>query len=311
MNPNKGEEDPASDKDSRLDLSITQVLAAAGAATLGAVLATLFGVYGTIIGTAVLSLVTSVGSVLLVHFTQKTTEKIKAPLARNVPGIMKAEGSKTKTAQLDPNWDTNAAAYRSTQVNLHHDPDSTQPLSAIPDSATATGTATVVGLADRPSNVDDPMSNTLVDMEPVRDSEESTPSRFANRKKLWISIAVSTVLVFVITIGALSLMAWAQDKDPSYYFGPSPVPTPEMVDPTPDEEPDHQQPPPADDNQEDGGDDQEPAEEESPERSTPEEEETEDPDEDPNDSEGEDDEEEDEDGEEDEGNEPTSSPGRS
>lgn len=64
-------------KESDLDLSVGQVLAATGASTLGAVLVKLLDIWGTVLGTAVLSVCTSIGAVLILRTMRRTSEKVK------------------------------------------------------------------------------------------------------------------------------------------------------------------------------------------------------------------------------------------
>ena len=67
-----------------LDLSVTQVAASALAAVVGAVLASELGVYGTIIGAAVVSTGATVGSALFQHLFRRTGEQLR-DLATSAP----------------------------------------------------------------------------------------------------------------------------------------------------------------------------------------------------------------------------------
>ncbi|QSB04318.1 hypothetical protein [Natronoglycomyces albus] len=281
MDPKKGEDTPTGEhKNSGLDLSVVQVLAAAGAATLGAVFATVIGVYGTIIGTAVLSLITSVGSVLLVHFTNKTTEKIKVPLKGAVggrPNSQQSDYDGDATALLRPDWDTDAGAYRSTHIFAVGDPDATVEFGTVDENGRATGVATVT-MAD-PTLAEElnfQGQNDLTVVEgghpgptgPEATDEDEKPSR----KKLWVSIAVSTVLVFLITVVALTVMALAQDKNPNYYFSPSPGPSPGVMTPNVEESVDQWDPAPGGEDTNQPENDQgtaEPTEDSTPETTPP------------------------------------------
>ncbi|GAB4007643.1 hypothetical protein GCM10029992_61940 [Glycomyces albus] len=64
-------------KDPELDLSVGQVLAASGATTLGALLVKVLDMWGTLMGTAVLSICTSIGAVLILRTMRRTSEKVK------------------------------------------------------------------------------------------------------------------------------------------------------------------------------------------------------------------------------------------
>ncbi|WP_199038250.1 hypothetical protein [Glycomyces salinus] len=64
-------------KDPELDLSLGQVLAASGATTLGALLVKVLDMWGTLLGTAVLSICTSIGAVLILRTMRRTSETVK------------------------------------------------------------------------------------------------------------------------------------------------------------------------------------------------------------------------------------------
>ena len=73
----KTEEAAPSTRRRTLDLSVTQVAASALAAVVGAVLASELGVYGTIIGAAVVSTGATVGSALFQHLFRRTGEQLR------------------------------------------------------------------------------------------------------------------------------------------------------------------------------------------------------------------------------------------
>ncbi|MFJ1706201.1 hypothetical protein [Kitasatospora sp. NPDC088346] len=69
----------------RLDLSVAQVAASALATVVGAVLASELGVYGTIIGAAVVSVGATVGSAFFQHLFRRTGEQLRGAVDRG-PG---------------------------------------------------------------------------------------------------------------------------------------------------------------------------------------------------------------------------------
>ncbi|MFD3732829.1 hypothetical protein [Streptomyces sp. NPDC058632] len=70
----------------RVDLSVPQVAGSAVAAVLGAQLASSFGVYGTIIGAGVMSIVATCGGTIFQHFFTRTGEQFRvAPAAPGQP----------------------------------------------------------------------------------------------------------------------------------------------------------------------------------------------------------------------------------
>ncbi|MFE1320141.1 hypothetical protein [Kitasatospora phosalacinea] len=66
----------------RLDLTATQVAASALAAVAGAVLASELGVYGTILGAAVVSVGATIGSALFQHLFKRTGEQLRNAVER-------------------------------------------------------------------------------------------------------------------------------------------------------------------------------------------------------------------------------------
>ncbi|RKE21556.1 hypothetical protein [Streptomyces sp. TLI_171] len=66
----------------RLDLTVAQVAASALAAVAGAVLASELGVYGTILGAAVVSVGATIGSALFQHLFKRTGEQLRSAVER-------------------------------------------------------------------------------------------------------------------------------------------------------------------------------------------------------------------------------------
>lgn len=69
----------------RLDLSVPQVAGSALAAVAAALLASQLGVYGTIIGAGVVSIVATAGGTLFQHFFRRTGEQIRTVSIRHLP----------------------------------------------------------------------------------------------------------------------------------------------------------------------------------------------------------------------------------
>ncbi|MEV7121893.1 hypothetical protein [Kitasatospora griseola] len=69
----------------RLDLTMTQVAASALATVVGAVLASELGVYGTILGAAVVSVGATTGSAVFQHLFKRTGERLRNRGAESVP----------------------------------------------------------------------------------------------------------------------------------------------------------------------------------------------------------------------------------
>ncbi|WP_395294104.1 hypothetical protein ACF9IK_11300 [Kitasatospora hibisci] len=71
----------------RIDLSVAQVAASALAAVVGAVLASELGVYGTILGAAVVSAGATTGSAVFQHLFRRTGEQLREAVERTGPGV--------------------------------------------------------------------------------------------------------------------------------------------------------------------------------------------------------------------------------
>ncbi|MEU6271818.1 hypothetical protein ABZ871_05245 [Streptomyces populi] len=93
--PDVGGEQPGADGEPskrRLDLSVPQVAGSAVAAVVAAKLASYFGVYGTILGAGLVSVVATCGGTIFQHFFRRTGEQIRdvtvpaRPKPRPLPG---------------------------------------------------------------------------------------------------------------------------------------------------------------------------------------------------------------------------------
>ncbi|MFE0460235.1 hypothetical protein ACFW1A_13410 [Kitasatospora sp. NPDC058965] len=109
----------------RIDLSMAQVVASALAAVVGAVLASELGVYGTIIGAAVVSVGATVGSAVFHHAFKRTGEQLREAVGAG-PGQTVNELRQAPAAATAPL----PAAWR---------PDRAAPAGAGPDGAPADG----------------------------------------------------------------------------------------------------------------------------------------------------------------------------
>lgn len=103
-------------KDPELDLSVGQVLAASGATTLGALLVKVLDIWGTILGTAVLSVCTSIGAVLILRTMRRTSERVKRQitvLSRAAETRIQAGATvdlSAETVRIEPVEETEEAA---------------------------------------------------------------------------------------------------------------------------------------------------------------------------------------------------------
>ncbi|MYS89930.1 MULTISPECIES: hypothetical protein [Streptomyces] len=76
-----GTSEPETEGRKRIDLNVSQVAGGALAAVLAAELASYFGVYGTILGAGVVSVVATCGGTLFQHFFKRTGEQIRGATA--------------------------------------------------------------------------------------------------------------------------------------------------------------------------------------------------------------------------------------
>ncbi|WP_369363830.1 hypothetical protein AB5L52_11730 [Streptomyces sp. CG4] len=88
----------------RIDLSVPQVAGSALAAVVAAKLASYFGVYGTILGAGVVSIVASCGGTLFQHFFKRTGEQLKEATvaARPREQLPEGRGPSPGGAQVSP-----------------------------------------------------------------------------------------------------------------------------------------------------------------------------------------------------------------
>ncbi|MEV5679160.1 hypothetical protein [Streptomyces sp. NPDC052179] len=129
-------------KERRIDLSLPQVAGSAVAAVAAAVLASQLGVYGTIVGAGVMSIVATCGGSVFQHFFRRTGEQIREvtvqvthPAGRQVT---------VRTRETMPAQQTRATgrpADDATTVlpTVEHDPDRTRALRPRTDGAEALG----------------------------------------------------------------------------------------------------------------------------------------------------------------------------
>jgi hypothetical protein len=175
-----GEKDAQPDQSGRKsdsDLSIGQVLAATGATTLGTILVKFLDLWGTVLGAAALSVCTSIGAVLILRGMRRTGDRIKTQLAAFSPAAKAGQGRTVDLASA-------ASDANPTRVTA---------TAAVPSPVPG-------GEATRP----------LYRAEPVgadaAGGTEYTAVKGTSRKRTLLAIAVSSVLVFALTMGLLILL---------------------------------------------------------------------------------------------------------
>ncbi|WP_335985860.1 hypothetical protein [Glycomyces sp. MUSA5-2] len=161
------------DKEPGLELSIGQVLAAAGATVIGALLAKVLNIWGTVAGTAVLSVCSSIGAVLILRAMRSTGERIKSQIAAMAP----------------------TARGKVTAATVEHAAEQA------PETGSASATAKIPETAQLHSTRDETVEMEVPDLEP-----EGRVTDVNSRKKTVLAIAISSVLVFGLTVGTLFLL---------------------------------------------------------------------------------------------------------
>ncbi|WP_112137365.1 hypothetical protein [Glycomyces dulcitolivorans] len=182
------------DKDPSLELSIGQVLAAAGATVLGAVLAKLLNLWGTIPGTAFLSVFSAIGSVLILRAIRRTGDRVKAQIQAMAP----------------------KGTAKGTAVTVEFEPEGE------PGGVKATARIPEVAAAAEDASGDEPTTE-IPAPEP-----ETHIAKSASRKRTLLAILVSSVLVFGLTIGTLYLVG-ALTGDPDRLINADPDTTTTVI----------------------------------------------------------------------------------
>jgi hypothetical protein len=180
-----------------MELSIGQVLAAAGATVLGAVLAKLLGLWGTLAGTAVLSVCSSIGAVLILRAMRRTGEKIKEQITALAPV---ARGKATaSTVELKPERVTATAKI----------PD-TERLQSIQDETAVRGAHTY---RETDTYREQDTDEIVIPAEPT---PEGHVTKSQSNKRTLVAILISSVLVFGVTVAALYFLG-ALTGDPGRF----------------------------------------------------------------------------------------------
>lgn len=94
-----GGTETASVKRRQLDLSVPQVAGSAFAAVVAAVLASTLGVYGTIIGAGVVSVIATCGGTVFQHVFRRTGEQIREVTVQVKPRVLKVPVRQVPGAQ--------------------------------------------------------------------------------------------------------------------------------------------------------------------------------------------------------------------
>ncbi|MEU1510270.1 hypothetical protein [Kitasatospora sp. NPDC005748] len=109
MSEQKPAEEGGKEGRRRIDLSVAQVAASALATVVGALLASELGVYGTILGAAVVSVGATTGGAVFQHLFRRTGEQLRGAVDRTGPGpvvngLRQVPDSDTRAPVISPAW---------------------------------------------------------------------------------------------------------------------------------------------------------------------------------------------------------------
>ncbi|WP_030021216.1 hypothetical protein [Streptomyces monomycini] len=246
---NKSDTD-TKNKEKRLDLSVPQVAGSALAAAVAAFLAGKLGVYGTIIGAGVVSVVATTGGSVFQHLFRRTGEQLKEaatvgtrPKPRRSSVSRRTPGAGSGTGMVLPTFDRQGAEDEITSVAAKDegraggtdrtqllpqagDPDADR-TRLLPQADPARTSGADAGAADKTQLVprlDDrtmalgqarpghpPAGATAV---PQRADEVSTAT-YGTRLRGWKRPALAALAIFVLSMGAVTCVELVTGKDAS------------------------------------------------------------------------------------------------
>lgn len=208
--------DSAKDDDKQSGLNAVQIAAATGASTTAAVVANLLGVYGTVIGVAVISVVSSVATVLYLKSINGTKKRLrKVVRAANQPAEAATEPDTALRADSPGRTVTATAKVDAGTTEILPtlaDPDAVAVLPATTDATTILPTVThspATGRARVPTEVVDAPA-------PVEEALVPWWNRYGK------TMALSSLVVFVLSIVVLSGIALLSGQDANTFYQTSP-----------------------------------------------------------------------------------------
>ncbi|WP_030676296.1 hypothetical protein [Streptomyces rimosus] len=230
-------------KEKRLDLSVAQVAGSALAAAVAAFLAGQLGVYGTIIGAGVVSVVATTGGSLFQHLFRRTGEQLKEaatvgtrPKPRRSPVRRRPPGPESGPGLVLPTFDRSGAEDETTSVAAK-DPraadgtDRTQllPQAGGPD-ADATQLLGQAGTGGRPTDKTQlvpRLDDRTVALGQVRPGgrpagataaprpDEVSTATYGTRLRGWKRPALAALAIFVLSMGAVTCVELLTGQDAS------------------------------------------------------------------------------------------------
>ncbi|GGT66893.1 hypothetical protein GCM10010177_25280 [Actinomadura citrea] len=185
------------------DVSTTQLIASAVATAVAALGASFLGVYGTIIGAALMSVISTAGSAVGKHYLDQGREQIKelTHLQSAVRRRDMAEGAADEATSADPTrtvvWSGDPGATRLDPVFGGGDPNATRLDPGGDPGATRLDPAQAVAAAFAEEAGEDAVRQV------VRRSAWRSTVEWA--KAHWVTLVVSSAAVFAVVIGGITI----------------------------------------------------------------------------------------------------------
>ncbi|MFE7109836.1 hypothetical protein ACFU98_45330 [Streptomyces sp. NPDC057575] len=210
-------------KERRIDLSLPQVAGSAVAAVAAAVAASQLGVYGTILGAGVMSVVATCGGSVFQHFFRRTGEQIREVTVQvKHPGrevtvhTRETSGARVAKGTRRPPAGAPAGAPRGTA-------DAEDATTVLPAMDATTVLRRADGAVPSPAPADEPdrtrmlrpldATQLLTTARPDPDEEFSEASTHGTRIRGWKRSALGAAVVFVLTMAGITTYELVSGND--------------------------------------------------------------------------------------------------
>ncbi|MFV2215621.1 hypothetical protein ACFHW2_35975 [Actinomadura sp. LOL_016] len=198
------------------DLSTTQVIASGVATAVAAIGASFLGVYGTVIGTALMSVISTAGAAVCKHYLDRGRDQIRD--MSHVQGAARrqeaAEGAAEEATSADPTrtmvWPAGADPSRTMVRPPGGDPNATRLDAGLGDP----GATRLDAAAGDPNATRLDPSRTVAG-ELAAEAGEDARRRVARRSALddtlawakqnWVKLAASSAVVFAVVLGGITI----------------------------------------------------------------------------------------------------------
>ncbi|MEU2680642.1 hypothetical protein ABZ638_27540 [Streptomyces sp. NPDC007107] len=206
-------------KERRIDLSLPQVAGSAVAAVAAAVMASQLGVYGTIAGAGVMSVVATCGGSVFQHFFRRTGEQIrevtvqvKHPAGRQVTVRTREPATPPVRPEDDATRVLRTVDADATRVIRTDDPEATRALRAVDPEATRALRAADPG-ADRTTVLRQVGPGGAGAGGAVMDDSYSDARTHGTRVRGWKRSALAATGVFVLSMAGITVYEMASGHD--------------------------------------------------------------------------------------------------